>query len=160
MLRARKNIKKTKKRPRKRRKANGLVFSKIAKRTLGRIQKKGIYFIPLQTLQSNLSTTVTLRKWQGNRNIQGDRYIQVNFAENKATENLGNLFGDCNIQGDRYIQVNFAENIRQLKILESCPVTIICRVTAIHREVIYRFDRNFISDNCLLLFFFFSLFFS
>ena len=80
MLRARKNIKKTKKRPKKkRRKANGLVFPKIAKRTLGRIQKKGIYFIPLQ---SNLSTTVTLGKWQGNRNIKGDRYIQVNFAQN------------------------------------------------------------------------------
>ena len=28
--------------------------------------------------------------------------------------------GDCYIQGDRYIQVNFAKNIRQLKILGSC----------------------------------------
>ena len=48
----------------------------------------------------------------------GDRYIQVNFAENiKATENFGklsgdrNIQGDCYIQGERYIQVNFAENI-------------------------------------------------
>ena len=43
----------------------------------------------------------------------GDRYIQVNFAENiiKATGNFGKLSGDRNIQGDRYIQVNFAENI-------------------------------------------------
>ena len=39
------------------------------------------------------------------------------------------------IQGVRCIQVNFAENIRQLKILGSCPVTVIYRVTAI-----YRFD--------------------
>ena len=35
---------------------------------------------------------------------------------------------DRYIQGDRYIQVNFAENIRQLKILGSCPVTVIYRV--------------------------------
>ena len=52
-------------------------------------------------------------------NAAGDRYIQVNFAENiiKETGNFGKLSGDCNIQGDcyiqgdRYIQVNFAENI-------------------------------------------------
>ena len=49
----------------------------------------------------------------------GDRYIQVNFAENiiKATGNFWklssdrNIQGACYIQGDRYIQVNFAENI-------------------------------------------------
>ena len=45
-------------------------------------------------------------------------------------------------QGDRYIQVNFAENIRQLKILGSCQVTVICRVTAIYKAVIYRLDCN------------------
>ena len=33
-------------------------------------------------LQSNLRTTVTLEKWQDDRYIQGDRYIQVNFVEN------------------------------------------------------------------------------
>ena len=44
------------------------------------------------------------------------------------------------IQGVRCIQVNFAENIRQLKILRSCPVTVVSRVTAIYRAVIYRFD--------------------
>ena len=44
------------------------------------------------------------------------------------------------IQGDRYIQVNFAENTRQLKILGSCPVTVVSRVTAIYRAVINRFD--------------------
>ena len=44
------------------------------------------------------------------------------------------------IQGDRYIQVNFAENIMQLKILGSCPVTVIYRVTTIYKAVIYRFD--------------------
>ena len=37
----------------------------------------------------------------------------------------GKWKGDCYIQGDYYIQVNLAENIRQLKILGSCPVTII-----------------------------------
>ena len=40
----------------------------------------------------------------------------------------GNWQSDRYIQGDRYIQVNFAENIRQLKILGSCPVTVIYRV--------------------------------
>ena len=44
------------------------------------------------------------------------------------------------IQGVRCIQVNFAENIRQLKILGSCPVTVVSRVTAIYRAVINRFD--------------------
>ena len=48
--------------------------------------------------------------------------------------------GDCYMQDDCYIQVNFAENIRQLKILGSCPVTVIYRVTTICRAVIYRFD--------------------
>jgi len=38
------------------------------------------------------------------------------------------------------IQVNFAEKIRQLKILGSYPVTVIYRVTAIYRAVIYRID--------------------
>ena len=53
MLRARKNMKKTKKRPKKkRRKANGLVFPKIAKRTLGRIKEKG------HLLHSTTNTTV------------------------------------------------------------------------------------------------------
>ena len=47
----------------------------------------------------NLCTTVTLGKWQG----------------------------DCYIQGDRYIQVNFAETVRQLKISGSCAVTAIYR---------------------------------
>ena len=45
-----------------------------------------------------------------------------------STVTLGKWQGDC------YIQVNFADNIRQLKILGSCPVTIIYRVTAIYRS--------------------------
>ena len=44
-------------------------------------------------------------------------------------------------------QVNFAENRRQLKILGSCLVTVIYRVTAIYTAVIYRFDR-IIHFNC------------
>ena len=40
----------------------------------------------------------------------------------------GKWQSDRYIQGDHYIQVNFAENIRQLKILGSCPVTVIYRV--------------------------------
>lgn len=52
-------------------------------------------------VQSNRRTTVTLGKWPG------DRYIQ----------------------GDLYIQVNFVENIRQLKMLGSFLVTIIYRLT-------------------------------
>ena len=54
--------------------------------------------------------------------------------------------GDRYMQDDCYIQVNFAENIRQMKILGSCPVTVIYRVTniyrvtTIYRAVIYRLD--------------------
>ena len=65
----------------------------------------------------NLCTTVTLGKWQG----------------------------DYYTQGDRFIQINFAENIRQLKISGSCPVTVINRVIAIYGAVIYRFDCNLIT---------------
>ena len=43
-------------------------------------------------------------------------------------------------QGDRYIQVNFAEHIRQLKIMGSCPVTLKYRVIALYIDVIYSFD--------------------
>ena len=49
------------------------------------------------------------------------------------------------IEGVRCIQVNFAENIRQLKILGSCPVTVVSRVTAIYRAVINRFDKQILS---------------
>ena len=65
---------------------------------------------------ANLCTTVTLGEWQG------DRYIQ----------------GDC------YVQANFAENVRQLKILGSCLVTVSYWVTAIYRTVLYSFDYNII----------------
>ena len=60
-----------------------------------------------EVILSNLSTTVTLGKWQGNSYIQGDRYTQVNFAE----------------------------NIRQLKMLRSFAATLIYRVTAIYRAI-------------------------
>ena len=57
----------------------------------------------------------------------------------KATENFGKLPGDRNIQGDRYIQVSFAENIRQVKILGSYPVTVIySQVTAIYRSALQK----------------------
>ena len=49
-----------------------------------------------------------------------------------TTVTLGKWQGGCYIEGDRYIQVNFAENIRQLKILGSCPVTVLYRVTKHH----------------------------
>ena len=65
---------------------------------------------------ANLCTAVTLGEWQG------DRYIQ----------------GDC------YVQANFAENVRQLKILGSCLVTVSYWVTAIYRTVLYSFDYNII----------------
>ena len=35
----------------------------------------------LQSLQSNLCTTVTLGEWQGDRNIQGNRYTQGSYIE-------------------------------------------------------------------------------
>ena len=51
---------------------------------------KAVHVMILQVLslfcttawQSNLCTTVTLEKWQGDRTIQGDHYIRVNSAEN------------------------------------------------------------------------------
>ena len=55
----------------------------------------------------------------------------------KTTENFGKLSGDHNIQSDRYIQVNFAENKSQLKILGNCPVTLICGVTATYVQGCY-----------------------
>ena len=71
----------------------------------------------------------------------GDRYIQVNFAENKikATGNFGKLSGDRNIKGDcYYIYRSTLQKIksRQLEILGSCPVTLIYRVTAIYRSTL------------------------
>jgi len=62
-----------------------------------------------------------------------------------TTVTLGKWQGDCYIQGDRYIQVNFAETIRQLKISGSCAVNVIYRVTAMYRAVMYRFDCNLIT---------------
>ena len=41
-----------------------------------------------------------------------------------------------NLSRNSCIQLNFVENIRQLKILGSCPVTVI------YRAIIYRFDKN------------------
>ena len=52
-------------------------------------------------------------------------------------------------QGDCYIQVNFADNIRQLKILGSCPVTVIYRVTAIYRSSLQKRQLK-ILGNCLV----------
>ena len=69
---------------------------------------------------------------------QGDRYVLC--RKYKATENFGKLSGDRNIQGDRYVQVSFAQNIRQLKILESCPVTVIYRAV-IYRLAVSQIDR-------------------
>ena len=54
--------------------------------------------------QSNLCTTTTLMKWQGDCYIQGDRYIKVNFAENTRQLKILGSCRDRNIQGDRYIQ--------------------------------------------------------
>ena len=48
-----------------------------------------------------------------------------------------------------YIQVNFADNIRQLKILGSCPVTVIYRVTAIYRSSLQKRQLK-ILGNCLV----------
>ena len=56
---------------------------------------------------------------------------------------LGKWHGDC------YIQVNFADNIRQLKILGSCPVTVIYRVTAIYRSSLQKRQLK-ILGNCLV----------
>ena len=51
----------------------------------------------------------------------GDRYTQVNFAENivKAIENFGKLSGDLNIQGDHYIQGSDNTGLTVLHSLET-----------------------------------------
>ena len=50
----------------------------------------------------------------------GERYIQVNFAENiKATENFGKLSSDRNIQGNRYIQGSYSTGLIVLHSLET-----------------------------------------
>ena len=88
------------------------IFPKILAKTSVTKNEKSLLQVDerrSKTLPTNLCTTVTRRKSQGDRYIQGDSYIQVNFAENR----------------------------RQLKILGSCPVTVIYRVT---RAAIYRFD--------------------
>ena len=54
--------------------------------------------------QSNLCTTTTLTKWQGDCYIQGDRYIKVNFPENIRQLKILGSCHDRNIQGDRYRQ--------------------------------------------------------
>ena len=60
----------------------------------------------------------TLCPVQRNTDIQSTRCTMVTFEK---------LQGNRYIQGDRYIRVNFAENIKKLKILGSCPVTAIYR---------------------------------
>ena len=50
---------------------------------------------------------VTLGKQQGDRYIQGDHYIQVNFSEN--IEETEKLFNERNIQGDRYLQARYIQ---------------------------------------------------
>ena len=55
-------------------------------------------------LQSNPCTTTTLRKWQGDCYIQGDRYIHANFVENIRQLKILGSCRDHNIQGDHYIQ--------------------------------------------------------
>ena len=62
-----------------------------------------------EKMQSNLYTTVTLGKWQCDHFTQGDRYIQVNFAENIGQLIFGKLSGDRNIPGDRYIQSRYIQ---------------------------------------------------
>ena len=62
-----------------------------------------------EKMQSNLYTTVTLGKWQCDHFTQGDRYIQVNFAENIGQLIFGKLSGDRNIPGDRYIQGRYIQ---------------------------------------------------
>ena len=54
-------------------------------------------------------------------NIQGDCYIQVNFAGIiiKATGNFGKLSGDLNIQGERYIQGRYNTGLTVLHSLET-----------------------------------------
>ena len=79
-------------------------------------------------IQANLGTTmVTLRKWQR------DHYIQ----------------------GNHYIQVNSAENIRQLKILRSCPVTVMGYTGPLYTglTVAFGFKKDTISSTFTLHFF-------
>ena len=56
-------------------------------------------------------STVTLIPFPKGIYAAGDRYIQVNFAENiiKATGHFGKLSGDRNIQGDCYIRGRYKQ---------------------------------------------------
>ena len=60
---------------------------------------------PSPRIQSNLCTTVTLGKRQGECYIQGDRYFKTGQLCRKynATENFEKLSSDRNIQCDRHI---------------------------------------------------------
>ena len=60
---------------------------------------------PSPRIQSNLCTTVSLGKRQGECYIQGDRYFKTGQLCRKynATENFGKLSSDRNIQCDRHI---------------------------------------------------------
>ena len=73
----------------------------------------------LKTTQSNLCTMVTLRKWQSDRDAGWPLYKGQLCTKSK----------------------------RQLKILGSCPVTIIYRVTTNYRAIIsvYRVDCTFVT---------------
>ena len=64
-------------------------------------------------MRSNVCTTITLGKWQGHHDIQGDRYIQVNFTENirQLHENFGKLTSDRKIQDNRYLQGRYIQQV-------------------------------------------------
>ena len=60
-------------------------------------------------LQLNLCTMVTLGKWQGDCYIQGDHYNYTGqlCRKYKATEIFSKWLGDRNMQGERYIQGSY-----------------------------------------------------
>ena len=64
-----------------------------------------------------------------NDDLNACQYSQTNNVQRSPLPRQGDRY----IQGDCYIQINFAENIRQLKMLGSCPVTAMSGRAVIYR---------------------------
>ena len=108
------------------------------------ISKKFVLLKSICThIEQSTCTTVTFRKWQGNRYIYKSTLKKIQL---KATENFKKLCCDRNIQCEyiyrstlKKIQLKATENFKKL----SCDRNIQCD-RYIQGRYIYRFDCNYI----------------